>query len=441
MGLVYIIFPFTSATTASESIQSQLEDRIGQVVFKCGREFLKLFEDHWPDFLRFETGVLTRYLASLKGGLTQDKALTTLLGRQGISSGEWALETFYIQPQLVVELAEFRVRDVPPPTSSHLTRSMTLAELRELQSRLGVWGEALRLANIWASQSGSVQDYLSSGQTASILAHAIGKLWERQYRAYEVTRSGEQRAKVRKGEVRLELELDDALRRDFEQLSSRSTDAFRAFEMCTRTASEVAHRQWRTCRELLQNKEFIEYCRAEDLSRALPALFKRGKVHSSIRDDASLLNNSLSPILISAPAGFGKSWFCRWHTLRDARQYLQNESAPLPVYVKLHEHGQGKLGSFEQTFLPEGELRLLLQQSALPGKCRPIRLYLDGLDEIADPNRQAEIMKLARKGLARYPQLHIVITARDHVARMAAACLFGTIHKIAERRTDEEMAC
>ena len=58
--LVYVICPYTSASTAIESIQAQLEDRAGQVVFKCGGEFLKLFEDHWPDFLRFETGVVTR---------------------------------------------------------------------------------------------------------------------------------------------------------------------------------------------------------------------------------------------------------------------------------------------------------------------------------------------------------------------------------------------
>ena len=126
------------------------------------------------------------------------------------------------------------------------------------------------------------------------------------------------------------------------------------------------------------------------------------------------MDEVLSPLLITAPAGFGKSWFCRWHTLRDARAHVQDPNSPLPIYVRLHQHGQGTLGSFEEAFLPGGELRSLIE-SVPADKRRRVRLYLDGLDEIADLRRQAEIISLAREGRARYPHLQIIITAREHV--------------------------
>jgi hypothetical protein len=412
--LVYVICPYTSASTAIESIQAQLEDRAGQVVFKCGGEFLKLFEDHWPDFLRFETGVLTRYLTSLKGDIGDDRALTTLLARQGIASSERTIEDFYVQPELVAELAVHSLRDVPLLTSHHLSHGMTAAELQELQSALKVWGEALKLASIWSPGSDLIPEYVMAGDDAPAVAIAIGKLWERQYRSYEQTRSREQRAKIRKSDVRLELEADEGLRRRFERIASRLGEAREAFENCTRTASQFSMSKFSGCRDAVCSPQFIDYCRTEDLSRALPAIFERANVHSRLGSDAGLMDAVTSPLLMTAPAGFGKSWFCRWHTLHDARAHVKDPSSPLPIYVRLHERGQGKLGLFEEAFLPAGELRSLIE-SGPTDKRRRIRLYLDGLDEIPDPERQAEIVGLARQGLARYPHLQIIITARDHV--------------------------
>lgn len=76
--------------------------------------------------------------------------MTTLLTRQGIASGERTIEDFYVQPQLVVELAAYRLRDVSALSSHDLTRGLTRDDLQEFRYVLKVWGEALQLAGIWA---------------------------------------------------------------------------------------------------------------------------------------------------------------------------------------------------------------------------------------------------------------------------------------------------
>ncbi|MGC1782105.1 MAG: hypothetical protein WA708_06270 [Acidobacteriaceae bacterium] len=414
VGLVYVISPYTSASTAVESIQTQLDDRANQVIFKCGREFLKLFEDHWPDFLRFETGILARYLTSLNGDVGDDRALTTLLARQGIPAGERTIENYYVQPELVAELAVHARRDIPPLALDHLRRLMSKTELQTFQDMLKRWGESLKLANWWATDPNLIQEYIGVGEDAVAVATAIDKLWEAQYHLYEQTRSREQRAKVRKRDVRLELEAGQGLHRRFERIVSLSSEAYKAFESCARTAQQFSMLKLSSCRDVLTKPQFRDYCRTEDLSRALPYMFELGDIHARHASDAKLMDEVSCPLLITAPAGFGKSWFCRWHTLRDARTHVQDPSKCLPIYVRLHEHGQGKLGSFEETFLPAGELRSLLSSNSAE-KPRRIRLYLDGLDEIPDSKRQEEIVALAREGLARYTHLQIIVTARDHV--------------------------
>jgi hypothetical protein len=65
---VYIISPYECTADAIEGIRSQLHERARQVEFLCGIDLLSLFQEHWPDFLRFESAILTRYLTDLRSG-------------------------------------------------------------------------------------------------------------------------------------------------------------------------------------------------------------------------------------------------------------------------------------------------------------------------------------------------------------------------------------
>jgi hypothetical protein len=133
-----------------------------------------------------------------------------------------------------------------------------------------------------------------------------------------------------------------------------------------------------------------------------------------IEFDPEFTRTGPSQLLITGPAGYGKSSLCRWHWLQDEQGLIAGQERPLPVYVRLHQHQHGPIDSFEKTFLVP-EVEELLNHSKQTGRGRMVRLYLDGLDEVPDRARQAQLVRLAQEGGKRYPELQMIFTARDHV--------------------------
>jgi predicted NACHT family NTPase len=122
------------------------------------------------------------------------------------------------------------------------------------------------------------------------------------------------------------------------------------------------------------------------------------------------------PVLITGPAGFGKTTFCRWNAIRDANRLVAKEASVLPVYRALHPLSKTQLGTFEDAFFPNDELKKLIRQEAAgQAPFTRIRLYLDGLDEVTSAARQEEIVGLAAQAAKDWTFVQVVLTARDHV--------------------------
>jgi predicted NACHT family NTPase len=129
------------------------------------------------------------------------------------------------------------------------------------------------------------------------------------------------------------------------------------------------------------------------------------------------LDETFRSVLIHAPAGFGKTSFCRWRALRDAKRILGNEDRVLPVYVPLHVLANARIENCDDilgcntvsTSMNSGDGGLLRSNDR-------IRLYLDGLDEIASSERQEQLIRVVRSTLNQFPNMQAVITAREHVA-------------------------
>lgn len=133
--------------------------------------------------------------------------------------------------------------------------------------------------------------------------------------------------------------------------------------------------------------------------------------------DEYILDAFTGSLLITAPAGYGKTSFCRWNVLRDAQMMADKTGQILPVYVPLHRLSHDKLTSYESAFFRAPELIQLIKSRAkntLEIRER-IRVYLDGLDEISSSEKQRAIVELARQTIKSTPSVQVVITARDHV--------------------------
>src|SRR5262245_58832306 len=110
-------------------------------------------------------------------------------------------------------------------------------------------------------------------------------------------------------------------------------------------------------------------------TKLLPGILQKER-RSTMRLGAETLARFDRALLITGGAGFGKTSFCRWQTIRDGERFVRRASNVMPVYLALHQLAQGPLGGFREAFLPDPEFEALLQSSEAT-----LRLYLDGLDE------------------------------------------------------------
>ena len=141
-----------------ESIRHQLQDQARRVEFICGIDLLALFQEYWPDFLRFESAVLTRYLSSLSAGLSVDSALIALLTRNNANLGLKPFEKFYVPNQLEIRLDRLRAPGVLLPWAKALTQYITSTELEDFVSRLRFWKQALRSPELTGEGSPLLRD-------------------------------------------------------------------------------------------------------------------------------------------------------------------------------------------------------------------------------------------------------------------------------------------
>lgn len=154
--------------------------------------------------------------------------------------------------------------------------------------------------------------------------------------------------------------------------------------------------------------------RIHDLARAVGP----GSMMQTDEHHASFLHAEISgftsSMFIVAPAGFGKTSFCRWHALDDVESLLQRDSGILPVYVPLHKIGDIDKKDFKSAFLHHAGVSALMPKD---GKIRyeRTRVYLDGLDEVPSQTTQKYITDTTRKAIAQDPTLQVIITARDYV--------------------------
>jgi len=219
-----------------------------------------------------------------------------------------------------------------------------------------------------------------------------------------------------RSEVRVELAPPSEFLDSSAEVQKRVAEAIDDLRNAVSVASRFAIGPHENSLDALAQPEFLTYCQVSDTSKLVPHAFELPTQGATIHFAEDLLDRFSRSVLITGPAGFGKTTFCRWHAIRDANRLVNKEALVLPVYVPLHPLSQGRLASFEDAFLRSEELRKLIQQQASgQSPFESIRLYLDGLDEVTSAERQGEIAKLAEDLVRCWSFVQVVMTGRDHV--------------------------
>ncbi len=433
---VYIITPYECAPATMNSVKDTLK-RHGQIEFLCGQRLLELFAEYWPEFLWFESSILSSYLNELRSGLTDDYELAKLvLQKAFLAAAPGTIKQRYVEPTLGRELFEFELLSVAT-ASNILGRTLKYADLQAWVRGLQHCATLLGTAGIWAAitQSGDIR------QTAleiEAVIQTVDALWEEGYRR-EAARAREeaeqgQRSRQKQGftksksvgrgfdipsknQAAIVLAGDPALKARLSKVDSEIERALRLLRSSVQTANAFAEANHKTGDvTVLASSDFLDYCRVADTARAVPSSFQT-KISGRLAFDKQVLDASVTSLLISGAAGFGKTTFCRWHALRDAERLVGKEATILPVYVPLHTLLHSSVSSFETTFFATPALQeLLKEQKAGKSPFDRIRLYLDGLDEVTPVARQSDIVGLAEKAARELPFLQVIMTGRDHVS-------------------------
>lgn len=407
----YVITPHECSPQAMESIKGQLVKRSGQVAFICGNELLLKFKKYWPDFLLANVKFLGAHVKSLRDELDGDPSVARLLFKEGFSTTHGrSLGALFVQPRLAFILRSHDLKlNLPGPKDFE----------RPMREQ-----EAGRLANTFRNLGNLVISLnAADGGEADLVTQDAFKFAD-DLQGARISGYNEARARgdlsdeeLKKNPADCSVHLAGAhdLRERSAKLFERSAGLIEKLREHLNASNAFSSTKFSNPLSLIRSERVSDFYLVSDISRRIPSVMVAARSSIKVQFDKNLLNQTVAPLLITGPAGYGKTSFCRWNALRDLEALERKSSKILPVYIQLHRLNDMPLVSFQKAFLASEELAAIWRE-VTEGDSRPgwtLRLYLDGLDEVPNQARQIEVAKTAASGVS--PRVQIIMTARDHV--------------------------
>jgi len=411
---IFVISPYECPPPTVDSIKGKLQARPGQIRFLCGHELMDKFATHYPDFLLFESGLLGSYVADLEKVLEPDSAIANVLFQHGVVAMAKNLSQVYVRPKFCKELRPHQLALVQLKTVDVLRDPLSRVEVRALGKVLIDMGRLVLAIARPDAQAESLDESLRS------LTKLIEKRWEEGLAAHRLrTDLQDEERSISEFLARIQLSNADEIRKTADALLKEVNSTVDKLQTMLRSVDFLLRAHLKSAEAALESAQFLDYCQVEGIGRQVPAMVRADLGASrTFEFEESLVDSTSSNLFISGPAGFGKTSFCKYQTLRDLRRLKDTESNIIPVYIELHRHAQGELGSFESTFLRAPELIAVWKQSRSTWKGdqnRKFRLYLDGLDEVPSIDRQKALLDIALNAQESDPTMSIIVTGRDHV--------------------------
>jgi hypothetical protein len=408
VAYVYVISPYDCPQTTLRSIKGKLKSRAGQVKFLCGRLLLEKFAKHWPDYLSFETTLIGSYLARSQRTFDETDPVAFLLSQHQVGSkGSTTLANVYVRQRFKKVLQEAELL-ASVPDDTRLRGAIREDEMQNFVKSLFALANLLRHQQAWDISKSNLAE-----PTASELrnfAELIRTTWDVEY-----DKSRSEQIRLRKKPVpRFSAQVN--IRVDFKSLQSLLARARGALEALG-TRIKKGNLFVEECADImaeLGSAGHLAYCDTSQIVSLSPTAFRSKEQPEEHFLSEDLLNQTNESLLVTAPAGYGKTSFCKWNFLNDVKMLIDKKGDLTPVYVPLHQLATISVTTIDQVFVRTPEVKQLIQ-SAVSGK-RRIRFYLDGLDEVSTTEQQRQLMELASQLPTAFLNTQVVVTGRDYVS-------------------------
>lgn len=382
--------------------------------FIGGHELFSMFRKYWPDFIADEASATERYLHRMSEHLKKQDALPKLATIYDFFPVEGESTKIYVKPSFHRDLQIFAEKKplldlVPEPEllgaweRQHINGTVkSVRLLKRTVEHFREWGYC-RTAEPDKGDTDTlvlIENFIS----AFLMAWEHGKVKVKQGKARKLC---PRELHDVQNLVKLARHLKDRLIADFGPLKDAQSRLRDFIE--SKPTGHVS---------LLSDKRFLSACALDESLGIAPSGLFSGKKAMRVNFAKDLLLHLKGSVLVVGDPGSGKTSFCRWNALADAERFNLGESDILPVYIPLSRFTKEEIASFDETFLSElGKSALLDEETQKKWRTSAarVRLYLDGLDEIADGERRKRVVKLAHSGSQERQHIQILVTSRDYV--------------------------
>jgi hypothetical protein len=430
---VFIITPHPIQPETAISITGALRQSEDRVQFIGGATLLEQFNLYWPEYLSEEFTLIQAYADSLKEAASDAKELQGLSFQYQLGVVDTSIQHIYVPPDFQRLVSCYALC----PLVENVPKRLNESDFSE-QVAKGIKEQLENTINFLAVFA---KCELCDENTSARAREACATLLNEITTSWSLVSGA--RAAREKGLGRPENSSDRDLLRtdklaqflqdveDLHELIQSAKESVRVLDPLLRSAKTSVDKALRNLQAIIafaskyvkdgrpDSPDFFPRSREDhlnlldELARIWGPRYlgKEGERWRTIISQA--IDDYSGSVLILRPAGFGKTSFCRWHALNDLGKLLQENSTILPVYVPLHRLALNQAGDFHNLVMRYAGMSALLPTGERPEYDR-VRVYLDGLDEVATQEAQRYVVELAQAALDKDVTLQLIVTARDY---------------------------
>lgn len=416
---VYVMCPEEISPSAMGSVVGKLTARSGQVTFKCGTSLFEMFMHHWADFIADEKSLLTSYSVRLEEAGRSTTAMSVLALEHGLGPLPEMRKQLYVEPSFHREIKHYEL-DWPETSlldADWLLRSWSKPRLSEVRSALQ---DAIKFFAhcaswpLWGWQAIHSECLQRIRINSSALLSTLEEALVESFREI----SGNRRATI------TQVHPESSIRLTGEWLE-RIRETFQTLKHDLKTVEELCGKQVAALRKYvpssnevsapLDDAHFRSICAIDDCFGAYygPLMFVEGRRIIPLGKEAH--RKFAESLVIEGGPGSGKTSFCRWNALVDASKLVAEQENVLPIYVPLHELSAAADGTFDDMFLSQLGRSVMIPERLASRSDMARRLYLDGLDEVADAEQRSKLVRTAQAGATALVRCQLIITTRTYV--------------------------